>query len=156
VRQATGYTVHLAYFAPSAPHLRKGAGGYRTINEKLDELCLAVQKICRRLLGEGRLSNAALTPLLTAAVGCPLSLLRTATPTKTRSATSPGKSCKRFEALAEQVGIYLFPQSGRHHGQAGNDGVGVERAGAEELEPGVVAVWYYVVLAQLSSRLRIC
>jgi hypothetical protein len=41
VRQATGYTAHPAYFAPSAPHLRKGADGYRTINEKLDELRLA-------------------------------------------------------------------------------------------------------------------
>jgi integrase len=68
VRQATGYTAHPAYFAAKAPHLLKGADGYRTINEKLDELRLAVQKICRRLQDEGQLSNAALTPLLKAAV----------------------------------------------------------------------------------------
>jgi integrase len=68
VRQATGYTAHPAYFAPKAPHLLKGADGYRTINEKLDELRLAVQKICRRLQDDGQLSNAALTPLLKAAV----------------------------------------------------------------------------------------
>jgi integrase len=68
VRQATGYTAHPAYFVPSAPHLRKGADGYRSINEKLDELRLAVQKICRRLQDEGQLSNATLTPLLKAAV----------------------------------------------------------------------------------------
>jgi hypothetical protein len=68
VRQATGYTAHPAYFAPKAPHLLKGADGYRTINEKLDELRLAVQKICRRLQDDGQLSNAALMPLLKAAV----------------------------------------------------------------------------------------
>ena len=68
VRQATGYTAHPAYFAAKAPHLRKGADGYRTINEKLDELRLAVQKICRRLQDENQLSNAALAPLLKAAV----------------------------------------------------------------------------------------
>lgn len=68
VRQATGYTAHPAYFAPKAPHLLKGVDGYRTINEKLDELRLAVQKICRRLQDEGQLSNAALVPLLKAAV----------------------------------------------------------------------------------------
>jgi integrase len=68
VRQATGYTAHPAYFVAKAPHLLKGADGYRTINEKLDELRLAVQKICRRLQDEGQLSNAALTPLLKAAV----------------------------------------------------------------------------------------
>jgi integrase len=68
VRQATGYTAHPAYFAPKAPYLRKEADGYRSINEKLDELRLAVQKICRRLQDEGQLSNAALMPLLKAAV----------------------------------------------------------------------------------------
>jgi hypothetical protein len=68
VRQATGYTAHPAYFAPKAPYLRKEADGYRSINEKLDELRLAVQKICRRLQDDGQLSNAALTPLLKAAV----------------------------------------------------------------------------------------
>ena len=62
MRQATGYTAHPAYFAAKAPHLLKGADGYRTINEKLDELRLAVQKICRRLQDDGQLSNAALVP----------------------------------------------------------------------------------------------
>jgi site-specific recombinase XerD len=64
VRQATGYSLHPAYFSPSAPHALKGADGYRTINEKLDELRLATQKACRRLEDEGQLSNAALAPLL--------------------------------------------------------------------------------------------
>jgi len=68
VRQATGYTAHPAYFAATAPHLRKGADGYRTLNEKLDELRLAAQKICRRLQDEGQLSNATLAPLLKTAV----------------------------------------------------------------------------------------
>ena len=68
VRQATGYTAHPAYFSAKAPHLLKGADSYRTINEKLDELRLAVSKACRRLEDEGQLSNAALAPLLKAAV----------------------------------------------------------------------------------------
>jgi len=68
VRQATGYTAHPAYFAATAPHLSKGANGYRTLNEKLDELRLAAQKICRRLQDEGQLSNATLAPLLKTAV----------------------------------------------------------------------------------------
>jgi len=64
VRQATGYSLHPAYFSATAPHALKGADGYRTINEKLDELRLAAQKACRRLEDEGQLSNAALAPLL--------------------------------------------------------------------------------------------
>ena len=68
VRQATGYAAHPAYFSSTAPHLRKGADGYRTLNEKLDELRLAVAKACRRLEDAGQLSNAALAPLLKAAV----------------------------------------------------------------------------------------
>jgi hypothetical protein len=68
VRQATGYTAHPAYFAPKATHMRKGADGYRTINEKLDELRLAVQKICRHLQDDGQFNNTALMPLLKAAV----------------------------------------------------------------------------------------
>jgi len=57
VRQATGYTAHPAYFSAKAPHLLKGADSYRTINEKLDELRLAVSKACRRLEDGGQLSN---------------------------------------------------------------------------------------------------
>jgi hypothetical protein len=68
VRQATGYSLHPAYFSPSAPHALKGADGYRTLNEKLDELRLAAAKGCRRLQDEGQLSNATLAPLLKAAV----------------------------------------------------------------------------------------
>ncbi|RZK13488.1 MAG: hypothetical protein EOO56_26990 [Hymenobacter sp.] len=68
VRQATGYAAHPAYCSPSAPHLLKGADGQRTINEKLDELRLAVAKACRRLEDAGQLSNAALAPLFKAAV----------------------------------------------------------------------------------------
>ncbi|MGI4871670.1 MAG: tyrosine-type recombinase/integrase [Janthinobacterium lividum] len=68
VRQATSYAAHPAYFSSQAPHLLKGADGYRAINEKLDELRLAVAKACRRLEDEGQLSNAALAPLLKAAV----------------------------------------------------------------------------------------
>ena len=69
VRQATGCTAHPDYFVAEAPHLLKGADGYRTLNEKLDELHLAVQKSCRRLEDEGQLRNAALSPLLKAAAG---------------------------------------------------------------------------------------
>jgi hypothetical protein len=68
VRQATGYAAHPAYFSPTAPPLRQGADGYRSINKQLDELRLAVAKACRRLEDAGQLSNAALAPLLKAAV----------------------------------------------------------------------------------------
>ena len=68
VRQATGYSLHPAYFSASAPHALKGADGYRTINEKLDELRLAIAKACRRLEDAGQLSNATLAPLLRVAV----------------------------------------------------------------------------------------
>jgi len=64
VRQATGYAAHPACFSPTAPHLRKGADGYRSINGKLDGLRPAVAKACRRLEDAGQLSNAALAPLL--------------------------------------------------------------------------------------------
>jgi hypothetical protein len=67
VRQATGYSLYPAYFSSTAPHALKGADGYRTINEKLDELRLATQKACRRLEDEGQLSNSTLAPLLKAA-----------------------------------------------------------------------------------------
>lgn len=68
VRQATGYTAHPDFFKATAPHLLKGADGYRTTNDKLDELRLAASKICRRLEDDGQLSNAALAPLLKQAV----------------------------------------------------------------------------------------
>lgn len=68
VRHATGYTAYPAYFSSTAPHLRKGADGYLSIIEKLDKLRLAVAKACRRLEDAGQLSNAALAPLLKAAV----------------------------------------------------------------------------------------
>lgn len=68
MRQATGYPAHPAYFSAAAPHLRKGADSQRTINEKLDELRLAIAKACRRLQDEGQLSNATLAPLLKAAI----------------------------------------------------------------------------------------
>ncbi|MGI4834223.1 MAG: hypothetical protein ACRYFK_12260 [Janthinobacterium lividum] len=68
MRQATGYSLHPAYFSTKAPHALKGADGPRTINEKLDELRLAAAKACRRLQDEGQLRNAALAPLLKAAV----------------------------------------------------------------------------------------
>jgi hypothetical protein len=85
VRQATGYATHPAYFSPTALHLRKGADDYRFINEKLDELRLAVVKACRRLEDAGELSNAALAPLLKA----PPVALEPAAPTSLPLAQQP-------------------------------------------------------------------
>jgi integrase len=68
VRQATGVVVSPAYFSADAPHILKGADGYRQHNERLDELRLLAGKLCRRLEDDGQLDNEHLAPLLKQAV----------------------------------------------------------------------------------------
>ena len=68
VRQATGIVAHPNLFADTAPYFDKRTDGWRSHNERLDDIRPLASKLCRQLEDAGTLSNDTLAPLLRQAI----------------------------------------------------------------------------------------
>lgn len=68
VRQATGVVVHPDLFADTAPYFDKRTDGWRSFNERLDDIRPLAAKVCRQLEDAGTLSNDTLAPALRAGI----------------------------------------------------------------------------------------